>query len=272
MGCFSSEQPTYTPPKPIDAASGSDLYNQGQSWFQQNQPGLFNAQSTALKNANDPNYYAQWQPTSFEQAMGNQYFNNVWPDTQAFMKNQLSQSGFINSPGAAQAMGNTLGNLKMGIGQYLSDQGNSRATNALNAGLEISQSSMLNPFVQTAGNQSNLNTGMQNQYQQALAQQQYQQQMNQFQQQAALAHTLGQISPIGGGIYGASTGHFGDALGGTAQSFQQMMPLMMGMAGGMGGFGGMFSGGGGTAGQMSDYMNSTPNGVYGAAGRTTTMV
>lgn len=273
MGCFQQKQPTYTPPKPIDAISGPELYNQGQSWYQQNQPGLFNAQSTALSNANNPDYYKQWQPTSFEQALGHQQFQNVWPDTEAYMKNQMAKTGFINSPGSAQALGNTYGNIAGNIGQYLDTQGSNRAQGAITAGLAIPQSGLLNPFVQTAGQQSNINTGQQNAYQQALAQQSYQEAMNKYQQAQAAAKLIGQISPIGGIAYGASTGNLGSALGGTFQSFQQMLPMMMSM--GMGGFGGALGGGGGaagTAGQMQDYMASKPNGLYGASGQTTTVV
>lgn len=227
--------PTYNPPAPISAASGTDLYNQGQSWYQQNQPNLYNAQSTALTNANNPNYYSQFQPTSLENALGSQYFQNVWPDEQAAIRQQFSQSGLSSSPALAETLGRAQGGLETQIGSYLSDQGNTRATNAINAGLGISQSGLLNPFVTTAGNQSNLNTNMQNQYQQAMAQQQYQQAMNQYQSQNALSSTIGQISPLGGQIYGGATGTSGSALGGTAQSFGQLAPLVL--SGALGGYG-----------------------------------
>src|SRR5258708_3493013 len=218
--------PTYTPSAPVQAISGQDLYNQGQSWYQQNQPGLYNAQSTALSNANNPNYYNQWGPTSLQQALGNQYFQNTWPDEQALIKQQFSQSGLSSSPALAETLGRAYGGLETQIGSYLSTQAQQEATNAINSGLGISQSSLLNPYVNTAANQSNMNTNNQNAYNQALAQQQYQQQYNQYAQNNALASTLGQISPIGGLAYGASTGTTGSAFGGTASTLGQAAPLL----------------------------------------------
>ncbi len=228
--------PTYNPPAPVLAASGTDLYNQGQDWYQKNQPGLYNAQSTALSNANNPDYYSTFQPTSFEQALGNQYFQNVWPDESALIKQQFSQSGLSSSPALAETLGRAYGSLGTQVGSYLSDQGNTRATNSINAGLGISQSSLLNPFVTTAGNQSNMNTNNQNAYNQALAQQQYQQAYNKYAQSNALASTIGQISPFAGQVYGGATGTSGSAFGGSANTLSQIAPLMFsGMAGGFGG-------------------------------------
>ena len=255
--------PTYNPPAPVMAASGQDLYNQGQQWYQQNQPGLYNAQSTALANANDRNYYNSWGPTSLDQALGSQYFQNVWPDESAAIKQQFSQSGLSSSPALAETLGRAQGGLETQVGSYLSTQAQQEATNAINAGLGISQSSLLNPYVTTAGNQSNINTGYQNNYNQALAQQQYQQQYNNYSQNNALASTLGQISPIGGAIYGASTGTSGSALGGTAQSLGQLSPLIFsGMTGGLSGANAAGQYGGGT----TTGSNGMPLGGYSSAG------
>lgn len=253
MGCF-GQQPTYNPPAPPTLPTAGDLYNQANSFWQNTNPTLYNAQSNAVKNSTDPNYYNSFQPSSFQSALGNQYFKNVWPDTQAFMKNQLSQSGMINSPGASQAMGNTLGNIETGIGQYLSGIGQQQANTGIQAGLGVPLSGLLNPFVQTGQqqttNQANLDYG----YQQAQAQQQYQQAMNQYQQQAAFANTLGQISPIGGAIYGASSGNLGNSLSGTMQSYQSMLPFLMMQGGGMGN---MFGSGGGGSSALGGYSPQT---------------
>lgn len=184
MGCFGGNAPpSYNPPD-IKLPTASDLYGQANNFWSTTSPTLYNAQSNAINNANDPNFYSKFGPTSFEQALGSQYFNNVWPDTQAFMKNQLSQSGLINTPGASQALGNSLGNIETNIGQYLSGLGNQRAGTAINAGLSVPLSGLVNPFVQTgqqqADQQANIQlANSQAQYQNALNQYQYQQQQQQ---------------------------------------------------------------------------------------------
>lgn len=238
MGCFSNDdQPTYTPPAPPTLATASDLYNQAQSFYQNNgYGGLLTAQQTALNNANNPNYYSQFQPTSFEQALGNQSFQNVWPDEQAAIMNQLSKSGMANSPVAATTVGNAYGNLATNIGEYLDTQANNRASGAINAGLQISPSQLLTPFVQTGQTQSNDQASANYSYQQALAQQQYQQQMNSYQQQQGLAQMLGYVSPVAGNIYNATQGNLGSGLSGSFNALQQFGPALM--SGGFGSLGG----------------------------------
>lgn len=245
MGCFSSQPPTYTPPAPPTLATAPDLYNQAQSFYQDNgYGGLLTAQQTALNNANNPNYYSQFQPTSFEQALGNQQFQNIWPNEQAQIMQQLSKSGMADSPVAAATIGNAYGNLSTNIGEYLNSQGSTRASNAINAGLGISPGSLLTPFVQTGQTQSNDQANLNYGYSQAQAQQQYQQQMNSYQQQQSLAQMLGYVSPVAGNIYNATQGNLGSGLSGTFNSLGQAAPLAMSAAGMPGGFGAgsMFSG------------------------------
>lgn len=261
MGCFSSDQPTYTPPPPPTLATAPELYGQAQSFYQDNgYGGLLGAQQTALNNANNPNYYSTFQPTSFEQALGNQQFQNIWPDEQALIMNQLSKSGMAYSPVAAQTLGNAYGNLSTGIGEYLNNQGNTRATNAINAGLGISPGQLLTPFVQTGQTQSNDQAQLNYGYQQAQAQQQYQQQMNQYQQDQSMAQMLGAVSPIAGNIYNATQGNLSSGLSGTFNTLGQVAPLAMSAAGMPGGFGigSMFSGMG-QGGQGGNGVNMASN-------------
>lgn len=242
--------PTYSPPSPPTLQTAGQLYGSAQDFYNNNgYGGLLTAQQTALTNANNPNYYSSFQPTSFENAMGNQYFQNVWPDEAATIRNQMSMSGMAYSPALAETLGRAQGGLETQIGSYLSDQANNRATGAINAGLGISPGSLLTPFVQTGENQSNAQAGLQYSYQQALAQQQYQQQMAKYQQQNALASTLGMISPIGGQIYGGETGTSGSAFGGTASTMSQLTPLMLS---------GMMSGAGGMPGGSNIGQSSVP--------------
>lgn len=250
MGFFSNlfggkEQPTYTPPAPPKLPTADELFASGTNYAKTNMPNAFGAREGALADLQNPMaYYGSFQPTSFEQALGNQAFQNIWPDQQAYMANVLGKSGMASSPVAATTLGNAYGNLATNIGQYLNTQANDRATGSLNARLGIDPNNVIQPFVNVGMNQGNAQANADYGYQQALAKQQYQQAMNKFQQEAATARMVGQISPVGGTIYGASTGHLGDAWGGSGQSFQQMLPMIMSMAtGGAGGFG--MSGGAG---------------------------
>jgi hypothetical protein len=240
MGCFSSSQPTYSPPTPPKLPTAEELYNQSQSFWNTNYPELANAQTNALKNVNNPDYYSTFQPTSMESALQQKNFQNVWPDTEAYMKNILSQSGMAYSPTAAATLGKQYGNMQTQIGQYLTDLGNTRATNAINAGLGISTSSLLQPYVSTGQQQSTNQANLDYQYQQALAQQQYQQAMNEYQQNQAFAQMLGQVSPVAGNVYNATQGNLGTGLAGTMKDVQTMIPMMSLGSGGL--FGNLFNG------------------------------
>ena len=219
------KQPTYEPPKPIPVPTADELFQSGKSFAQKEMPGAYGARESALNDLNNPNYYSSFQPTSFEQALGNQQFQNIWPDQEAYMRNALSQSGMAYSPVAATTLGNARGNLGYQIGSYLADQGNNRATNSLNARLGIDpMSQILNPYVGVGQDQGNQNTMMQNQYNQQLAQAQYQQAMNKANQRSGMIGTLGTLGgaalgtvmfPGMGTMAGAS---LGASLGGAGSS------------------------------------------------------
>lgn len=174
------------------------------------------------------------------------------------------------SPVAATTMGNAYGNLATGIGEYLNTQANTRATNSINAGLGISPSQLLTPFVQTGQTQSNDQANLNYGYSQAQAQQQYQQQINQYQQDQSFAQMLGYISPVAGNIYNATQGNLGSGLSGTFQSLGQVAPLAMsaGTGGMTGGFniGSMFSGMGQGQGQGNgvNFANNAQSQGYGS--------
>ncbi len=245
-----AKQPTYNPPAPTAVPTAQDLFSQSSNYAQQNQPMAYGAREGALKDLNNPNYYAGFQPTSMESALGNQYFQNIWPDMQKSITNNLSLSGISSSPVLANTLAKQQGNLGFQVGSYLSDQGNQRATNSLNARLGIDPSNVMSQYLNTAQNQGNMQANNQNAYQQALAQQQYQQQMNQFQNQQSLYKTIGQISPLGGALYGGISGGstgLGSSLSGTTDSLSKLMQMYMAQQGG-----GM--GGGGNAGSVNPWI------------------
>mgnify|MGYP003393843087 CR=1 FL=1 len=240
--------------------TAQDLYSQGTNYAKTTAPMAFGARESALTDLQNPTqYYGSFQPTSLESALGNQYFSNVWPDVQKSIMNNLSLSGLSSSPVLANTLARQQGNLETNIGSYLADQANNRATNSLTARLGIDPMSMITPYVNTGQqqgnnqanlfsnylnnfattgmNQGNAQAQMQNDYQQQLAQAQYQQQVNKYNQQMALAKTIGMISPIGGAIYGGISGGapgFQSSLSGSTDTLQSILAAY---GGGMGGGG-----------------------------------
>lgn len=213
--------PSYNPPPPPKLPTADELFASGTNYAKQNSPIAFGAREQALQDVNNPNYYAAFQPTSMESALASQNFNNIWPEQEAYLSNILSKSGMAYSPTAAATLGKNRGNLQYQIGQYLTDLGNTRATNSLNM-RNIDPMSMVTPYVNTGMQQGNAQAGMEYQYQQALAQAAYQQALQKQQQQQGLFGSLGTLGGAGlGALLAAPTG--GMSLG------------MGAMLGGMGG-------------------------------------
>lgn len=211
--------PVYQPPQPVYAMTGQSGIQQGYNLASQLFPYQMNAQAQGIQDINQgASYYNNFGPTSLSEAIGNQYMNNIWPQQQAMISNQFANSGMQNSPALANTMANAYGNLATGVGQYEQGISEQNATNNLSDLLSINPNSYYQPMTNDILSQSNVNTELQNQYNQAVAQEQYQQSYNKYAQQNALASTIGQISPIGGQIYGATSGTSLSALGGTAQT------------------------------------------------------
>lgn len=232
--------PTYSPPQPVLAMSGQEGVNQGMSLANQYFSPQMGAQAQGIADIGQgQSYYNNFGPSTLADAVGNQYFNNIWPQQQAMIQNQFANSGMNFSPGLASTEANAYGNLASGVGQYEQNISNQNATNNLSDLLSINPNSYYGPITNDILNQSNTNTNMQNQYNQAVSQQQYQQAYNKYSNQNSLANTIGQISPLGGQIYGGITGTSGSAFGGTASSFGNAAQLAMMMNGGVGGSSGM---------------------------------
>lgn len=226
--------PTYTPPAPVYAMSGATGQQQGYDLANQEYGPQMGAQAQGIADIGQgANYYNNFGPSTLAQAVGNQYMQNIWPQEQATIQNQFANSGMEFSPANASTQGNAYGTMATNVGEYEQGISNQNATNNLSQLMSINPMNYSQPITNSILNQSNTNTGLQNQYNQAVAQQQYQQQYNQYSQNNALASTIGQLSPIGGQIYGASTGTSGSAFGGTASTLgspmnQLAMNQMMG--------------------------------------------
>lgn len=87
-----------------------------------------------------PEYYSKFGPTSFEQAMQEQYFKNIMPDLEKSISHNLSKSGFAYSPQLAEQIAKARGQVGVDVGKYLSDLGQRRAELGINlAGNQATQ-------------------------------------------------------------------------------------------------------------------------------------
>lgn len=255
--------PQYNPPPAPKVPTADELYSSATNYAKQNSPLAFGAREGALTDlAKGSDYYAGFQPTSFENALSNKYFQNVWPDTQESILHGLSLSGLDSSPLVADRLGKARGGLETQIGQYLSDQGNQRAQYSLNSRLGIDPMSMTTPYVTTGANQGNLQAQYNYDSAQQQAQAAYQQAIDKYNQRQAMYKTIGMFSPLGGAIYGGINGGGGgllQSLGGSMQSAQTFLPMMMG---GTGGLSSMFESSAGAS-PVNPYQMSGSQGQYG---------
>lgn len=193
--------PEYPKIQPASVITGQDATKQAMDLANQYFGPQMGAQAQGLADLGMGNaYYEQYQPTSFEQALANQQFQNIWPDEQALIMNQLSKSGMAYSPVAAATLGKAYGNLASGIGEYLNTQANTRATNNLTALLGFDPNAYYGPISNAITGQSNQqatltqNANMQN------ADAQYKNDLSRYAQNQS---GMGALGTVGGAALGA---------------------------------------------------------------------
>lgn len=226
MGCFGGKkQPVYQPPPPPKLPTADELYNTGIAKAKEVSPLAYAAREGALIDlSKGQDYYSGFQPTSFEQALGNQYFQNIFPDVQKNIKHNLSIAGTATSPLLAQQIGKAQGDLSVSIGQYLADQANERARYSLNQRLAMNPFNDINPIVGVGQQQSTAQANLDYQFQQALAQAQYQKALQDYENSNAnmkgLLSTAGTLAGGGIGFFvgGPAGASLGAGLGGSAAS------------------------------------------------------
>lgn len=266
------DTPQYQTITPEKVVTGQDATQQAMQLAQQYFPQQMGAQAQGITDLGMGNaYYQQYQPTSFEQALGNQQFQNIWPNEQANIMDSLSKSGMAYSPVAATTLGNAYGNLSTGIGEYLNTQANNRATNNLNALLGFNPNNYYGPISNSITGQSNEQAQLNTQANMQNAGANYSNQLANYQQGNALNGAIGTgIGAVGGFALGGPAGaSLGAGLGGA---------LMGGSSGGqnMGNYlmasqylpGGGMMGGGQSSGQNgvnpNNFVNNATS-VYGGS-------
>ncbi len=200
LGCGGDDPPTLQVPAAPVYPKAEDLFTKATNFGKMTTPNAYGAREQALSDINNPAYYAGFQPTSFENALSNQYFQNVWPDVKRQTLQGLSLAGIESSPVTGELLGKQYGNIAMTIGEYLANLGNTRATNSLNARINIDPSSTYTNYLNTDLGQSNNQVNAN--YENALlqAQNNYQNALRQYQQQQA---GIGGAFGLGGAGIGA---------------------------------------------------------------------
>lgn len=198
------QTPTYPTIQPSQVVTGADATNQAMQLANQYFAPQMGAQAQGIADIGQgTNYYNSYQPTDFAQALGNQSFQNIWPNEQAQIMDQLSKSGMAYSPVAATTVGNAYGNLATNIGEYLNQQGNTEATNNLSALLGINPNNYYQPISNAITGQSNQQAGLNQQANIQNAGAQYSNSLANYNQQLG---TNGALGTVAGGIGGFALG------------------------------------------------------------------
>lgn len=195
------QTPQYPQIQPSQVVSGADATNQAMQLANQYFAPQMGAQAQGIADLGQgTSYYNSFQPTDFASALANQSFQNIWPNEQAQIMNSLSQSGMAYSPVAATTLGNAYGNLSTNIGEYLNQQGNTEATNNLNALLGINPNNYYQPISSAITGQSNEQGQLNQQANIQNAGAQYSNSLSNYNQQLG---TNGALGTIGGAAIGA---------------------------------------------------------------------
>ena len=155
MGCFGGNSPSYSPPPAPRLRTAEELFGSATNWARTNNPLAYGAREGALADINRPEFYSGFQPTSMEQALGSQYFQNIMPDIEKSIKHNLSLSGMASSPILSRQIARERGQVGYDVGKWLSDQGNQRAQYSLGSRLAIDPASVYGPYLNTDTGQSN---------------------------------------------------------------------------------------------------------------------
>ena len=235
MGC-GKKQPQINIPAAPKLPTADEIFAAATKYAGQNYPLAFGSREGALKDIQTPEsalaYYNSFQPTSFEQALGNQYYQNVFPKASEAIKAGLSLSGTANSPILAEQLGLLSGRLGVDIGNQLSDVANTRAYNTLASRLGIDPNSLTNPFVESSLQQSQGQGELDYQTAMSQAMADYNNQINKYNNRSGFIGSLGSLLGGGIGLIGGQKGAaIGAGLGGAASSlFGGSSPIDLGTA------------------------------------------
>ena len=247
-GCNGDDEPEWNPPAAPRLKTAQEIFDESIGFARANYPQAYGAREAALADiGRGQEFYKQFQPTSFEEALGTQNFQNIWPDVERQTKQALSLSGMEYSPILAQLLGQRRGELQTNIGEYLSNLGQSRAQYSLQSRLGIDPYAVSGPYAQTSMNQSNQQAQLDYEASVARAQADYQNALAKSKEKQSKVTAL---TTIGGMALGAATG----GLGWIGTGGLMAAGVGAGMGGAAGGLVSPFFGGGQSPISFSDAM------------------
>lgn len=217
----------YPPPPPLKSAE--EHFQESLASQKAQFPLGLGAREEALGDlSRGSEFYEEFQPTSIEDALANQYFQNVWPDVQKEIKHGLSLSGMESSPILAAQLGKARGQVGFDIGSYLANQGQQRGEFSLSNRLGMNPMQQLQPQMDMSAQIDQQQKQMDYQYSVQKAQMDYQKNVAKAQKKAGMASTIGTVlgtiggaivgGPGGAAIGGSIGGSIGGAIGGGGQS------------------------------------------------------
>ena len=198
--------PSAPAPKQVVLPSPEQVLQSGVDFAQKYQPLAYSSREGLLGSFSTPEsanaFYNQFQPSSFEEALGNQYFKNMLPASENKIKSSLALSGMSNSPVLARLLGENTNDLNYQIGSYLSNLGNQRANDFINF-RNINPQEISGRYSNTYQDQANKVAQAEQDYYNQQAMYDYQNAMNKYQQQQQKAKMY---TMLGGAALGALTG------------------------------------------------------------------
>jgi len=195
--------PTLNIPDAPQFQTAESARNEALGFAQQQTPLALGARESALADlGRGSEFFESFQPTSLEEALANQQFQNIFPDVQRQLRQTLSQSGFANSPILAELEGRARGELGVDIGTVLANLGQRRGEFSLQSRLGIDPlNSIINPLSEQALGQSNIqnNAQMERDFQQAIAN--FNAEQTAFSNQGAFGSSIGALLGGAGGFF-----------------------------------------------------------------------
>jgi hypothetical protein len=235
MGLFGlgGDRPTLTLPDAPEFKTADELLQSGIEFGKAETPLALGAREGALADigtgAAATQFFSEFGPTSFEEALANQQFQLATTESDRAIKQALSLSGIESSPILAEQLGRSRERLGVDIGSILANLGQRRGELSLQSRLNIDPiSQIIGPISSFQQGQDVLQT--QSDFDRAVAQAglEFQNDLANFAQKEKLAAAIG--ATFGPGIGGAVGGKTGATAG--FDTLSQIMKAAAGAGGG----------------------------------------
>jgi len=157
------------PPAP-QYPTAEELFGEAGRYAREEFPLAYGAREEALRELPGlevgPEYFEQYGPTSFEEAIASKYFQYAAPEARRAIAHRMSLMGMGESPITAELIGRETGRLGVDIGQYLAGLGQRRGElalrgreQALREKMALRPQALMEPYATTMARQTGLEAG-----------------------------------------------------------------------------------------------------------------